>query len=215
MSTASELVILFQGDSITDCGRNRESDRANLPGALGQGYAFLAAAMLLDRHPSKNLTIYNKGISGNKVTDLANRWQRDCLDLKPDVLSILIGVNDTWHGTGKGEACSVSIPDYDATFRQLLDDTKSVSPQLRLLLCVPFTLPCGAVGEHWFPEMTERQEVVKQIAKDYGATLVDFQAMFDRAMDDAGPEYWAGDGVHPSVAGHHRMARTWVEAFEG
>src|SRR5690242_5910233 len=90
--------ILFQGDSITDAGRSREhAQEANEQPGLGSGYAWLAAVELLVQRPNSALKIYNRGISGNKVFQLADRWQSDCLDLKPTLLSILIGVNDIWH----------------------------------------------------------------------------------------------------------------------
>src|SRR6187402_1739887 len=117
-----DAVILFQGDSITDAGRKKDQSAANNPGALGNGYAFLAAAALLKQFPDKNLQIYNKGISGNKVYQLAERWENDCLQLKPDVLSILIGVNDFWHtltGGYKG-----TIKTYQDDLIALLDRTK-------------------------------------------------------------------------------------------
>ncbi|MDZ7693378.1 MAG: GDSL-type esterase/lipase family protein [Balneolaceae bacterium] len=105
--------ILFQGDSITDAGRNKDMGDANNPGALGNGYAFLTAANLRKELYSKNLQCYNRGISGNKVFQLSDRWQEDCLDLEPDVLSILIGVNDYWH-TRSGN--------YDGTPKVYFDD---------------------------------------------------------------------------------------------
>ena len=206
----SQAVVLFQGDSITDALRCRESLIANEPAGLGNGYARYAAAMLLDQFSHLDLQIHNRGVSGNKVVDLATRWQMDCLDLKPDVLSILIGVNDTLHGTGRGKPIAVTIEAYDRTYRQLLDQAKEVNSQIHLVLCQPFVLRCGAVDDHWFPEMTQRQEVVHRIATDYGAALVDFQAMFDAAIKEAEPAYWAPDGIHPSIGGHMRMAQTWI-----
>lgn len=206
-------VVLFQGDSITDCGRDRDCREANHPHALGRGYVFLAASALLADHAGQGLRIHNRGIGGNKVTDLASRWQADCLDLEPTVLSILIGVNDTWHGTGKGDPSkSVPMDVYEKTYRSLLEQARAAQPKLRLVLCEPFTLRCGAVSEAWFPEMDERRAVVQRLAKAFDARFVAFQQMFDDAVSDAEPAYWAGDGVHPSMAGHERMARAWLAA---
>jgi lysophospholipase L1-like esterase len=108
--------ILFQGDSITDAGREKEKELPNNPKSFGSGYAFLAASALLNALPEKNLTIYNRGISGNKVFQLANRWDKDCLDLKPDVLSILIGVNDYWHKRNGNYDGTVEV--YESDFRK-------------------------------------------------------------------------------------------------
>ena len=215
MSLPADAVILFQGDSITDCGRSRENIQPNDQASLGEGYARYAAAMLLARHAELNLTIHNRGVSGDRVTRMADRWQADCLDLKPDLLSILIGVNDTWHGTGKGGPVEVPLDVYDTTCRKLLDDARVANAGVRFVLCPPFVTRCGAVSDCWFPEITQRQDIVKQLAKDYDAVLVDFQAAFDAALSQAGPAYWAADGVHPTIAGHMLMADTWFKAVMG
>ena len=212
MHIPASAVILFQGDSITDCGRNREDPQPNFSPSLGAGYAKIAAGMLLVQHADKNLAIHNRGVGGDRVTRMADRWRADCLDLKPDVLSILIGVNDTWHGTGKGLPIEVPLDVYEATYRKLLDDARQANPKVRYVLCPPFVLRCGAVDDRWFPEITDRMAIVKQIARDYDAVLVDFQAAFDEAVKTTAPDYWAADGVHPTLAGHTLMAQTWVEA---
>ena len=129
---AGEQVILFQGDSITDAGRNREDKGFNNPRALGTGYALLAAAALLEKYAPLNLKIYNKGISGNKVFELAARWEQDCLDIKPDVLSILIGVNDFWHklnGNYDG-----TIETYRKDFFALMERTKKALPDVQVII---------------------------------------------------------------------------------
>ena len=156
--------ILFQGDSITDTDRDRTIAEPNLRKALGSGYAGLAAAALLADHATPDeadrLRIFNRGIGGNKVTDLAARWQDDCLAIAPDVLSILIGVNDTWHGIGKGDAGKgVAVPEYERIYRDLLDQARAANADVRLILCEPFVLRCGAVSDAWLPEMDARREV--------------------------------------------------------
>tara|TARA_R110001592_G_scaffold199852_1_gene448499 strand:- start:488 stop:1243 length:756 start_codon:yes stop_codon:yes gene_type:complete len=202
-------VILFQGDSITDARRDRKSEgQANNSRGLGYGYPLFVAGNLLEEHPNLELNIYNRGISGNKVPDLQKRWQKDCLDLKPAVLSILIGVNDMWHkmnGRYNG-----TIKDYQTGFTALLQETKSALPDTRIVICEPFALRCGAIKETWFPEFDQRREVAKEVAQAAGAMWVPFQTMFDEAIA-AGtkPEYWAADGVHPTLAGHTLMAQTW------
>ncbi|MFP4144963.1 MAG: SGNH/GDSL hydrolase family protein [Phycisphaeraceae bacterium] len=208
-------IVLFQGDSITDCGRDRANGEPNHSEALGRGYAFHAAAGLLADHPDKRLQIFNRGISGDKVTDLALRWENDTLELRPRVLSVLIGVNDTWHGTGKGNpAAGVPLDEYAGTYHRLLTEAVDTLPGVRLVLGEPFVLPCGAVTEAWLPEMRKRQAVVRQLAAELGAAFVPYQSLFDEACEKAGPAYWAHDGVHPTPAGHELMARAWREAVE-
>ncbi len=202
-------VILFQGDSITDARRNRKTaPNANNPSALGDGYPVLIAGGLLRDHAKSQLKIYNRGISGNKVPDLQKRWQADCLDLKPAVLSILIGVNDIWHKlNGRYDG---TVEDYRTGFAALLKQTRKALPQTTLIICEPFVLKCGAVKETWFPEFDQRRAAAKEVANEAATLWVPFQTMFDEAVA-AGtkPEYWAGDGVHPTLAGHALMAEAW------
>ena len=208
--------ILFQGDSITDCGRNR--DAAGTPNdlsGLGQGYAMMAAAELLSTRPADGLRVFNRGISGNRVVDLYARIQGDILNLKPDVLSILIGVNDTWHGKNPDWINGVAIPKYERIYRDLLNEVREALPNVKFVLCEPFVLRCGVVRDDWVEEIDERRVVVAKLAKEFSAVLVPFQSMFDDAVKLAPPEYWAADGVHPSAAGHLLMAKCWLERTAG
>jgi len=201
-------VILFQGDSITDAGRDKTQAAANNPRAFGDGYPFLIASQLQTRFPGKQLQCYNRGISGNKVPDLDARWQEDCIDLKPTVLSILIGVNDIWHklnGNFDG-----TVQDYEEGLAALLKRTSEALPETRIVICEPFVLRCGAVNDKWFPEFEKRLAACKRVADAAGTIWVPFQSMFDKATKKHDPSYWAGDGVHPSMAGHGLMARTWM-----
>lgn len=201
--------ILFQGDSITDAGRDRGSQgNANNARALGNGYPMLLGPELLRDHAGLGLQIYNRGISGHKVPDLDNRWQEDAIDLKPALLSILIGVNDIWHklnGNYDG-----TVADYETGFAALLARTREALPDVTIVVCEPFVLRCGAIKDNWFPEFDQRRAAAKKVAADAGTLWVPFQTMFDEAVA-AGiePNYWAGDGVHPSLAGHSLMAQTW------
>lgn len=205
----SSPVILFQGDSITDAGRDRNKNAPNDPRSLGRGYPMLVAGGLLADHPDTGYRVFNKGISGNKVPDLDKRWQTDCLDIKPDVLSILIGVNDIWHKlNGRYEG---TVADYEKGFHDLLIKTQAELPKTKIVICEPFVLKCGAVGDNWFPEFDQRREVANQLASDLGFLVVPFQKMFDKATQNTPPKYWAGDGVHPTLAGHALMAKKWRE----
>jgi lysophospholipase L1-like esterase len=208
-----DAVVLFQGDSITDAGRKRDQSAANNSGALGTGYAFLAAAALLKQFPDKNLQIYNKGISGNKVYQLAERWDDDCLKLKPDVLSILIGVNDFWHTLTGGYKGTVKT--YRDDLITLLDRTKQQLPAVQLIIGEPFAVSgIKAVDDKWYPAFNDYRAAAKEIADKYGAAFIPYQSIFDKAGKTAPGAYWTGDGVHPSVAGAELMAAAWVETVK-
>jgi lysophospholipase L1-like esterase len=202
--------VLFQGDSITDAGRAKDNANANDFNALGRGYANMIASALLGSHASEKLQCFNRGISGHKVPDLAARWQADTIDLQPAILSILIGVNDMWHGrSGKYDG---TVEDYETGFTALLAETRKALPDTALVICEPFVLRCGAIDDSWFPEFDERRAVAKKVAKGAGAIWVPFQSMFDDAVSEATPPaHWAGDGVHPTMAGHALMAKTWLD----
>jgi len=205
-------VVLFQGDSITDAGRNKQQELPNNARSFGMGYAMHIASWLLEEMPTKDMTIYNRGISGNKVYQLADRWEKDCLDLKPNVLSILIGVNDYWHfRNGKYEG----TPEiYENDFRNLLTRTKEALPDLKLVICQPFILTgTRAVDESWVEPFSAYQASARKISNEFGAIWVPFQEAFDKAIEVADPSYWAADGVHPSMAGAQLMAKTWLEAI--
>lgn len=199
--------ILFQGDSITDAGRNKNNPVAN--NGLGRGYPAHIAGGLLGKHTCMELQIHNRGISGNKVPDLAGRWQQDAIDIKPDLLSILIGVNDIWHKlNGRYDG---TVEKYETGYRELLQRTQKELPNTQIVVCEPFVLKCGAVKENWFPEFDQMREVARKLAEELNLTLVPFQTMFDEATRSAPPEFWAKDGVHPSTEGHSLMAQTWRE----
>jgi lysophospholipase L1-like esterase len=207
---ASGDTILFQGDSITDAGRKRDDSAANSNAALGRGYAWLAAAQLLIDRPEARLKILNRGISGNKVYQLAERWQADCLDLKPNVLSILIGVNDFWHKHKHGY--EGTLEKYENDYRILIKRTKTALPGVKLVICEPFVLKVGAVDDSWFPEFDGYRAAAKKVAAEANAVFVPFQTMFDAAAKIAPPGLWAADGVHPTCDGAAIMAHGWLKA---
>jgi lysophospholipase L1-like esterase len=162
--------------------------------------------------PGKELQIYNRGISGNKVYQLADRWEKDCLDLKPDLLSILIGVNDYWHFRNGVYDGTPEIYEHD--YRMLLTRTREALPDIRLVICEPFILTgTSAVDNSWVEPFSAYQSIAKKISDEFGATWVPFQKAFDQALEEAPATYWAADGVHPSMAGAQLMAKTWLEAL--
>ncbi|WP_374164139.1 SGNH/GDSL hydrolase family protein [Arcticibacter sp. MXS-1] len=205
-------VILFQGDSITDAGRTRTETSFNNVKALGSGYAFLAAADLLNNFPQKDLKIYNRGISGNKVYQLAERWDTDTIGLKPSVLSILVGVNDYWHM--KNGNYSGTIKTYRDDFRALLERTKQKLPDLKLIIGEPYVLPGTSVDKSWFPAFHEYRYVARELADSFKATFIPYQTVYDEALKAAPASYWTPDGVHPSIAGARLMSVAWQEAIK-
>ncbi|HDR68471.1 MAG TPA: lysophospholipase [Bacteroidaceae bacterium] len=206
-------IILFQGDSITDAGRDRNRELPNDGRSFGIGYANIIASELLGTMPEKELVIYNRGISGNKVYQLAERWQKDCLDLNPDILSILIGVNDYWHFRDGRYEGSPEI--YEQDYRQLLNRTLDKLPDVKIIICEPFVLPgTSAVDESWLEPFSAYSEIAARIAEEFNAVWVPFQKVFNKAMVTTPAKYWAPDGVHPSMAGAYLMAETWINALK-
>lgn len=208
----SDITILFQGDSITDAGRNRAMYYPNEAGGMGGGYVYQIVAELLGEHPGNDLKCYNRGISGNKVFQLADRWEDDCLYLRPDVLSILIGVNDFWHTLTYGYKGTAEV--YESDLRKLLDRTLNAYPDLKLIIAQPFAIAGGsAITEKWLPEFNRYQEAAQRIAEDYKAVYIYLQKIFDDALNLAPVTYWSPDGVHPTIAGAHLMKKAWMNAF--
>ena len=204
---AKSLNVLFQGDSITDAGRSRETTLPPNAG-LGVGYPLFIAGRALNVLADRDLSFYNRGISGNRVVDLYARWKVDALNLSPDVISILIGVNDTWHEFGSNNG--VEVDRYEKIYRMLLAWTRERLPQVKIVLCEPFVLPIGAVGEAWLPEIAARQQVVKGLVEEFKTVFVPLQQMFDEALERAPAAHWLADGVHPTPAGHVLIADAWL-----
>lgn len=191
---APETRILFQGDSITDGNRGRSKDPNHI---LGHGYVFIIAARHGAAFPEAKLDFMNRGISGNTVLDLEKRWQTDVLDLKPDLLSVMIGVNDQ----GKG----VPLDQYEAVYDKLLTEAKAANPKIRFVLGEPFSKPGALPSEG----ILKRQEIVAKLAHKHGAALVRYQRVFDEAARRAPADYWVWDAVHPTYRGHQLMADEW------
>ncbi len=160
-----------------DSGRDRTVADPNSARALGSGYPLLVASAALAAYPDRGLRFYNRGISGNKVPDLQARWADDVLALKPDVLSILIGVNDFWHTLSHGYTGTVQ--DYETQFTALLDETTRALPNARLVILEPFVLRCGAVDDRWFPEFDQRRAAAARVAQHARATFIGLQKTFD------------------------------------
>lgn len=202
---SDNMIILFQGDSITDCGRDREQFKN-----LGNGYPFFLSGEISYKYPDKSYTFLNRGISGNRIVDLYARIKEDIINLRPDVLSILIGVNDVWHEFASLQG--VGREKFNKIYRMLLDEIKEANPDMAIVILEPFILKAGEVTynwENWHSEMRVRREIVKSIAEDYKTIFIPLQEEFDRLCEKNTPGYWAVDGVHPTGAGHMAIAHMW------
>lgn len=205
------MKILFFGDSITDAYRDR-----NLDGYLssyGCGYPSFIAGELLSKNPDK-YEIVNRGISGNRIVDLYARIKSDVWNLQPDVLSILIGVNDVWHEINYQNG--VELERWDRMYRMLIDDTLKQLPDLKVIICEPFVLDGKATNENFerFLQVKMYAKAAKQIAEDYHFPFVALQDMLELAAKRTAPEYILADGVHPAIGGAKLIADEWIKVFK-
>ncbi|MBP6963213.1 MAG: SGNH/GDSL hydrolase family protein [Armatimonadetes bacterium] len=202
-----DAVVLFQGDSITDAGRGRGNDPS-----LGTGYPNMIAAWFNATHPEKNVRFLNRGISGNRVTDLEARWKADCLDLKPTWLSILIGINDVWRRYDSSDPTSVE--EYEDGYRRILTRVKEDTANPRLIVLEPFVLPTPPDRMAWREDLDPKIQAARSLAREFDAIYVPLDGIFAAASVAQPPAFWAGDGVHPTQPGHALIARKWLEAVK-
>lgn len=201
--------ILFQGDSITDCGRDWNNDAQ-----LGRGYAYLVSAYLGLKEPNKH-TFINKGISGNRVVDLYARIKRDIINYAPDVMSILIGVNDVWHELDDSPN-GVDADKFFKIYSMLIEEVKEALPNVKIMILEPFALKASSTEGNWeyFREETKkRANMSRKIAEKYNLPFIELQKHFDELSKDAPNSYWLGDGVHPTPAGHEFIKGEWLKAY--
>jgi len=207
--------ILFQGDSITDCDRSRENF-AN----VGTGYPLLVKAQLGLEHPESFL-FQNRGISGNRIVDVYARIKADIINLKPDYMSILIGVNDVWHEFGNHNG--VDADKFEKIYGMLIEEVKAALPDIKIMILEPFCLRASATeNTEEYPDKwnTFRTEVEKRalkaraVADKYGLTFIPLQEKLDKAAETTENTYWLADGVHPTAMGHELIKREWLKAFE-
>ncbi|MCW3843120.1 SGNH/GDSL hydrolase family protein [Micromonospora yasonensis] len=193
--------VLFIGDSITDAGRDRSAGDD-----LGTGYAMMAAAWFTARHPGRRVGFVNRGVSGDRVRDLRARWETDCLALAPDVVSILIGVNDTWRRYDRNDPTSAA--DFARDYRHILDATRRLDA--RIILVEPFLVPLHDAQRGWREDLDPKVDVVRRLAAEFDATLVAVDELFQAA--DVDDRVWTRDGVHPTPFGHALIAQAWLRA---
>jgi acyl-CoA thioesterase-1 len=197
--------VLFQGDSITDAGRQRDE-----PENMGTGYAMMAAAFFSAQYPEKNVRFLNRGNAGNTAKDLKNCWEEDCLDLKPTWVSIMVGINDTGQTVRKTN--HVSIEDYETDLKSILEQAKE-KPNARLILLEPFLLPLVENYPLCRKDLDPRIKLIHSLAKQYNAILIQTDQIFAKAMNHQPPEFWTTDGVHPTPPGHALIAQAWLNAL--
>jgi lysophospholipase L1-like esterase len=189
---------LFIGDSVTDC------DRLVTPDGLGNGYVRFISDGL--RSDARQITVLNRGISGNRVGDLRARWKEDCLDLQPSLVSILVGINDTWRRYDSGDP--VELRDFERDYRSLLEPLDRVD----LFLVEPFLLPISDDQREWREDLDPKIETVRDLAAEFGATLVRADLCLNAYAENLGVDALAPDGVHPTPRGHELLAAEWQEA---
>lgn len=202
----AKLTILFQGDSVTDAGRSRTDDAE-----LGYGYPMFVEAWLSAAYPNHKITILNRGISGNRAIDLEQRWTEDCIKLQPDVVSIFIGINDTWRRYDSNDPTSTE--EFEQHYRTLLDRVKQQT-KAHIVLIEPFMLPVQPEQAAWREDLDPKIQVVRRLAQQYQATLVPMDVLFTEAAAHKAAAYWASDGVHPTNAGHSLIAQAWLRAVK-
>lgn len=204
--------ILFQGDSITDCRHDRENDRYP-----GSGYSTIVAGRLSVTNPGE-YEILNRGISGNRIVDLFARIKKDCINLNPDIVSILIGINGIWHEIS--EQNGVDAEKYEKVYDMIMSELSSSLPNTRFIILEPFvmygsvTCPTDEHPDRWEIYQREtpiRARIAKHIADKYEATFIPLQSVFEEACAKAPSTYWLVDGVHPTVYGHGLIAEEWIK----
>jgi|SRR5690554_1741189 len=207
MLVKKNYLVLFQGDSITDWGRNYEDYND-----LGQGYPMMTAAWFNALYPELNVTFLNRGISGNRSIDLVSRWQKDCLDLKPAVLSILIGINDTWRKFDQNEPTTAE--DFEQNYRYLLTEARG-KLDCSIILGEPFLLPVTAEQKkEWRADLNPKIEAVRKLAREFNTAYLPLDGLFAAAATRQPCTFWAADGVHPTPAGQALISRHWLQAVK-
>ena len=195
--------VLFQGDSITDWGRDRQD-----PLSLGHGWVAIAAALAGARRPDLGLTFLNRGVGGDTAAMVRDRWERDTLALEPTVISLLVGVNDTWRRYDSGQPTSTR--EFEEHYRAMLDSARE-RLDVRFVLVEPFLLPLTPEQEAWREDLDPRIAVVRSLAQEYGTRLLAADLLFAEAIEAAGAAHWTTDGVHLTAAGNGLLAEAWLD----
>lgn len=201
--------VLFQGDSITDCGRSFEND-AN----MGIGYPTIVSSKLGSEMPGE-YEFLNRGISGNRIVDVYARMKKDIINLKPDYMSMLIGVNDVWHEFDFKNG--VDSEKFEKIYDMLITEIKEALPNIKIMLLGAYVTKGEATAENWSEfcsEVAKRAEAAKRIAEKHGLVYIPLQEKFDEMMKIQPEPYWTVEGVHPTNAGHGLIAKEWIDNFK-
>lgn len=203
------IKFLFQGDSITDCGRIRDNDDN-----YGYGYPNLVASEYLYKKPFE-IEFVNRGVSGDRIVDVYSRMKKDIINLAPDYMSLLIGVNDVWHEVG--EKNGVSAEKYEKIYTMLLEEIFEELPNIKIIILEPFALKGPATEAAWDvfrPEVEKRAAAAKRIAEKFKLKFVSLQDKFDAVSENNEPTYWLADGVHPTAAGNALIKDELVKVLD-
>jgi acyl-CoA thioesterase I len=205
MEKRSKVTILFQGDSITDSERNPKKD-----GNLGTGYVMMTSLWLSAMCPEMEARVLNRGVSGNRIKDLCNRWQKDTLNLKPNVVSILVGINDTlgkyfWNSP-------TSVSDFENEYRSILKQTRN-NLNAKIILMEPFAIAVTKDQLILREDLTPKIEVIKKLSEEFRTLLVPLDQIFCAATRKREPTFWSLDGIHPTQVGHALIAQSWLNIF--
>ncbi|MFA6877230.1 MAG: SGNH/GDSL hydrolase family protein [Parabacteroides sp.] len=222
--------VVYIGDSITDSNwarmdgkssaerKAKEWDKNHI---LGSGYVYFCASYYMGKYPEKEYEFFNRGISGNTLSDLEKRWQSDVIEIKPDVLSVLIGTNDIGRYLGGKTQNPFDFALWEKTYRKLLDQALQSNPNMKFILCSPFAEPIGNTNNEMYPQRIEMintcASIIAHIAKDYKAVYLPYNKMFDvliKQHPTSQNTYWIWDGIHPTPAGHNRMATLWIKQVD-
>jgi len=201
--------VLFFGDSITDAGCR---EKHNHNDHLGTGYAAVVAAVLSARYPELALKFTNQGFSGNRICDLEKRFQADVIDAKPTVVSILTGINDTWHRFSRN--LDSPLDQFQASYRRICTRIRQ-ELGARLVVCEPFLLQVSPEQAGWRADLDPRIHAVRQMGAEFASAYVPLDGLFAAAACKRPAATWAADGVHPTFAGHGLIAEAWIQAVCG
>ncbi len=206
------MKLVFFGDSITDMSRNRETADGNVH-SYGKGFVFLVAAELLGRNP-KEYTVVNRGFAGDHIYDLYARLKRDVWNEEPDVVTILIGINDV---EGERNPCGTSDARFEKIYRMLIEETREKVPNVQFILCAPFHLYVSEEKSKQYQERCRQipvyEEIVTRLAKEYNCKALLLQKAFESEASKFGAEHYIPDGTHPSEAGSKIIADEWLKVF--
>lgn len=210
------MKILFQGDSITDGNRYKsKASEWDKNHQIGHSYAYIVTGLLGMKYPERRFAFVNRGISGNTVQNLASRWQTDALDIHPDVLSVLVGINDCMQAADR-TVKDLSASDYESVYREILTASRKENPDLKIVLLEPFAHLEGQPNAKTPISLRKailqsEQKAIRRLAEEFNAVFIPLQGAFDEAMQSAEPSYWIWDGVHPTEAGHALIAREFLK----